>query len=50
MYDFLFVYNIYYGPILHRFGDTATDRSKIAEFYTPVRFNALAVGAANERE
>ena len=32
------------GPILHRFRDTTTERSKIATFPYPISYNALAVG------
>ena len=40
--DFLLVINSNFGPILHRFWDTATYWLKIAIFCTPLSFNALA--------
>jgi len=40
--DFLLVINSHYGPILHRFWDTATYWLKIAYFPTPLSFGALA--------
>ena len=40
--DFLLVGHCDYGPILHRFWDTATYWLKIAYFSTPVSFGALA--------
>jgi len=39
MYDFLLVINTNLPPILHRFRDTAFDRSKIAIFDYPLAFN-----------
>ena len=40
--DLLLVINSNYGPILHRFRDTATYWLKIAYFPTPLSFGALA--------
>ena len=42
IYDFLLVINSNFGPILHRFWDTATYWLKIAYFPTPLSFGALA--------
>ena len=41
-YDFLLVINSNYGPILHRFWDTATYWLKTVYFATPVLFGAPA--------
>ena len=41
-HDFLLVINSNYGPILHRFRDTASYWLKIAHFPTPLSFGALA--------
>jgi len=40
--DFLLVINSNFGPILHRFRDTATYRLKIVCFPTSVSFGAPA--------
>jgi len=40
--DFLLVINSNFGPILHRFRDTATYWLKIAHFSYPLSFGALA--------
>jgi len=40
MYDFLLVVNTNLPPSLHRFPDIAVDRSKIANFTTPLVFNS----------
>jgi len=42
--DFLLVINSNFGPILHRFWDTATYWLKIVNFPPPFSFNALARG------
>jgi len=42
--DFLLVVNSNFGPILHRFWDTASYWLKIANFPYPLSFNALARG------
>ena len=41
MYDFLLVINSNFGPISHRFWDTANYWSKIGHFTTPLSFSAL---------
>jgi len=40
MYDFLLVINTNLPPILHRFPDIASDRSKITNLATPLGFNS----------
>jgi len=43
--DFLLVINSNFGPILHRFRDTATYWLKIANFSYPISFGAIAPGS-----
>jgi len=38
--DFLLVINSNFGPILHRFWDTATYLLKIAYFFLPLSYSA----------
>jgi len=42
--DFLLVINSNFGPILHRFGDTASYWLKIANFSYPTLFDAPVQG------